>query len=160
QSIPRKLLPRLQERPPDRLTDDEVAKLLAIPEPHQFVVLFALGTGLRWGELCRSRASDVENGMLVVSQTKSGRVRRVPLSPDLLALVRLRVGRLVPYAEKSPGSFNKTVRNLSGVQRFHVHQLRHTFACKWLEKGGSLAALQEIVGHASIVTTQRYARIS
>src|SRR5262245_37181695 len=158
--IPRKLLPRIQERPPDRLSDEEVAKLIDLPEPHGFIVRLALGTGLRWGELCRAQASDVENGMLVVSQTKSGRVRRVPLAPNLLVSVRSRVGRLVPYAIWSPGSFNKTVRGLSGVQRFHVHQLRHTFGCRWLEKGGSLAALQEILGHASVVTTQRYARIS
>jgi integrase len=48
--IPRKLLPRLQERPPDRLSDDEVAELAAIPDPHGFVIRFAVRTGLRWGE--------------------------------------------------------------------------------------------------------------
>jgi integrase/recombinase XerD len=52
------------------------------------------------------------------------------------------------------------VRRYSGVTRFQAHQLRHTFVCRWLERGGSLAALQQMLGHSSIVTTQRYARIS
>jgi integrase/recombinase XerC/integrase/recombinase XerD len=63
----------------------------------------------------------------------------------------------------APGNywhFVLRIRRLSGVSTFHPHQLRHTFACRWLEAGGSLAALQQILGHASIVTTQRYARLT
>src|SRR5207244_8320220 len=129
------------------------------PEPRRGVVRLALATGRRWGELTKGRAADVDQGMLVVHGTKSGRLRRVPLPADILAETRGRVGRLVAYSWKSPGSFASAVRKASGVGRFHVHQLRHTFACQWLERGGSLAALQQILGHASIVTTQRYARL-
>jgi len=156
--FPRRIMPRIQERPPDRLTDDEVTQLLAIPEPWAFVIRLGLGTGLRWGELTRAKASDVENGVIVVSQTKSGRVRRVPLSVALTQELRFRVGQL--FAPGSYWHFVMRMRRLSGVAHFHPHQLRHTFACRWLEAGGSLAALQQILGHASIVTTQRYARLT
>ena len=95
-----------------------------------------------------------------VANTKSKRVRRVPLSPELVQEIRTRVGRLVPYAEHSPGSFSTRVKRLAGIEDFHVHRMRHTFACQWCEQGGNLAALQQILGHASIETTQRYARLS
>ena len=168
--FPRRVMPRLQERPPDRLTDEQAAQLAALEAPYGFVCRLALGTGLRWGELCRAQASEVnrvrvpgageEQRYLEVSHTKSKRVRRVPLSPELAAELRGRVGRLVQYATGSPGSFATRVRRLTGIDGFHVHQMRHTFACQWLERGGSLAALQQVLGHASIMTTQRYAKLS
>jgi integrase len=158
--FPRRVMPRLQERPPDRLTDEEAEQLRELPDPCGFVCRLALGTGLRWGELTRVQASDLERGFLVVHHTKSRKVRRVPLEPELLREVRGHVGRLVAYATLSLGSFSKAVRQRTGVERFHPHQMRHTFACQWLERGGSLAALQQILGHASIVTTQRYAKLT
>lgn len=158
--VPRKLLPRIQERLPDRLTEEEVTRLVALPEPYGFVIRFALGTGLRWGELCRAQASHIDKGVLLVSQTKTGKVRRVPLPPDLQREFSSRVGKLVPFAESSMGGFARMVKRLSEVERFHPHQTRHTYACQWLERGGSLAALQQLLGHSTIVTTQRYARLS
>lgn len=158
--FPRRVMPRIQETAPDRLADEEIARLLAIPEPHAFVIRFGLGTGLRWGELVRATREHVDGPMLVVAQTKSSRLRRVPVAPDLLHEIIGRPGRLVPYSEGGAGSFNKLVSRRSGVDRFHVHQLRHTFACRWLEAGGSLPTLQQILGHKSVVTTQHYARLS
>jgi integrase len=159
--FPRRIMPRIQESPPDRLQADEVRAVLAIGEPHAFIIRFALETGLRWAEMCRARREHVENGMLTVSRTKSGKVRRVPLNAHFEAELRARgPGRFVLFTEGSAGSFNKVVRRRSGVERFHVHQLRHTFACTWLERGGSLPALQQILGHASVTTTQQYARLS
>lgn len=158
--FPKRIMPRIQERPPDRLTDEQADQLAALPEPYGFVCRLALGTGLRWGELTRADASHLERGFLVVSQTKSSKIRRVPLDPELHAEIRTHIGRLVPRAELSPGSFSRSIRKITGITGFHAHQMRHTFACQWLERGGSLAALQQILGHASIVTTQRYARLT
>lgn len=155
--VPRRLLPKVQERPPDRLTDEEVEKLLHLREPYGFVCRLGLGTGLRWGELVRAQSGDVQDGMLVVHHTKSGKLRRVPLPQALQSELRLRLGRLLPFTNST--GFTRQVRLHGGIPRFHPHQLRHTFACRWLEAGGSLAALQEILGHSSIVTTQRYARL-
>lgn len=157
--IPKRMMPKLQERPPDRLEDDDVSRLVSLPDPHGFVVRFGLASGLRWSELWRAQAKDIRDGLLTVHQTKSGKVRRIPLPSWFLPEVKGRVGRLaaVPNA---PTNFMKQVRRLSGVKRYKNHQLRHTYACRWLEAGGSLAALQVLLGHASIVTTQRYGRLS
>ena len=156
--IPRRLLPRLQQSFPKRLSDDEVQRVAAIPEPYGFVCRLALGTGLRWGELTRAHSFHVQRGVLLVSQTKSGKTRKVPLPPGLLNELAGRQGRLVPFSH--PGMFTRRVGNLSGMKDFHVHRLRHTFATRWAEAGGNLAVLQQILGHASILTTMRYSRPS
>jgi integrase len=61
------------------------------------------------------------------------------------AEIRGRVGPLVPFV--SSGSFSRTSRKHSGLADVHVHQARHTYAMTWLGEGGSLAALQEVLGH-------------
>lgn len=158
--IPRKLLPRVQERPPDRLSEEEVDRVTSLPDPWGHVCRFGLATGLRWGEMVRARIDDLQAGSLIVHHTKSGKVRRVPLTPETMMELSGRVGKIVPYARSSSGSFTRDARRKSGIQTFHPHQLRHTYACRWVERGGNLAHLQEILGHASISTTQRYARLT
>jgi len=156
--VPRRLLPRIQERPPDRLTDEETEAVCSTPDPYGFICRFGVGTGLRWGEMTRALTSDIQRGSLVVYQTKTSRLRRVPLPPDLQQELVGRVGQVVQL--RHAGNVARVVRRLSGVERFHVHQLRHTFACRWVEKGGNITALQEVLGHTSLRTTQRYARPS
>jgi integrase len=157
-TFPKRVMPRIQERPPDRLTDKEVEAVIRITDPHGFVARLALATGLRWGELARLQCGDIQDGVIVVQQTKSGRVRRVPVARWFAPELRNRVGKMVPFS--SPGQFNTRVKKLSGVTRFHVHQLRHTFACRYLESGGSLAVLQELLGHSTVRMTQHYARLA
>jgi integrase len=88
-------------------------------------------------------------------------VRRVPLTVELLAEADVNgYHRFVPYAVNSPGSFSRMVRQHSGIADFHVHRCRHTFAMRWLEAGGNLAVLQQVLGHRDLTTTMRYARVT
>jgi integrase len=158
-------MPKPKKRPPDRLSDGEVAKLISLPDPFGFNLRLAIGTGCRWGELCRLQRTDLlPDGSLLIREAKDGEPRTVPVPPQLLAEVMQRRGALFlaqrghAWSEKSNGSFNARVAKLSGVSRFHIHRTRHTFACRYLEAGGELPMLQEILGHASVVTTQRYGR--
>jgi integrase len=157
--FPRRVMPEIQELPPDRLTEEELQQVCSIEEPYGFVCRFLALTGLRWGEFIRAKTSDISNGLLLVHKTKSRKVRRIPLPSLLLGELKGRAGEICPVDFRHPERFAEQVRSLADVEKFHAHQLRHTFACRWLEAGGSLAALQEILGHASIVTTQRYGRL-
>jgi len=49
---------------------------------------------------------------------------------------------------------------VTGITDFHLHRCRHTFASLWLEAGGNLAVLQQILGHRDLSTTMRYARVT
>jgi integrase len=159
--VPARLLPRIDEKAPDRLSDAEIAMVASLPDPWGFTCRFGLATGLRWGEMTRALVSDIQRGgVLLVRRSKTKKVRRVPLPPEIINEVRGHVGKLIPWSTSSVGSFNRGIRDRTELKGFHVHQLRHSFACKWLENGGSLPALQKLLGHASITTTQRYGQLS
>lgn len=169
----RGLMPRLEERVPDTLSPAECDVLRRLPEPHGFVLRFLLASGIRWGEMARAQAADIQEGSLLVRKSKAGKVRRIPLPGDVLAECRGRVGRLCPLQDSV--SFNRRVRELvaeylatldeeqqralESLGRFHVHLTRHTFATDWIAAGGSLAGLKAIMGHSSIAVTEQYGKI-
>ena len=78
-------------------------------------------------EVARTEAGESQ-GVLVVHQTKSAKVRRVPLKRSLWNELRVRVGKFLSIED--PWGFARMVRRHSGVERFHPHQMRHTFACR------------------------------
>src|SRR5205085_10724788 len=78
--FPPRVMPRIAEFAPRGLSDTEVATLIAVPGRSGFVLRFLLGSGLRWAEACRATRDDLRGALLEVGNTKSGRLRRVPLS--------------------------------------------------------------------------------
>lgn len=114
---------------------------------------------------------------------KGGRDRHVPLGPDLAEILMTCLGdcgRELDHSDKEPlfsardkacacrsttglstSAVDKVLRRLLDVARIRAkriscHSLRHTFACRFLAAGGDVRALQRILGHSSLVTTQRY----
>jgi integrase len=159
--FPPRVMPRIAEAAPRGFDAREVAILTSFAGHVGFALRFLLGTGVRWAEACRATRDHVRGALLEVGNTKSGRLRRVPMSVALLAEIEVHgYYRMVPYAANSPGSFSRMVRHHSGIVEFHVHRCRHTFAMRWLAAGGNLAVLQQILGHRDLSTTMRYARVT
>ena len=158
--FPARVMPRIPEVAPRGFDEREVAVLEAVPGIGGCVLRFLLGTGLRWAEACRATQADVRGALLEVGNTKSGRLRRVPLSATLREEIARGGHRIVPFAPNSPGSFSRKIRRYTGIPDFHVHRCRHTFAMRWLANGGNLAVLQHILGHRDLTTTMRYARVT
>jgi integrase len=165
---------RLEKEPQGRirwLEPDEEARLIQAcqgitrtPELAAIVVL-ALETGLRKGELLGLTWDrvDLSRGVLRLEITKSGKRREVPMRQAvyeaLASLPGPRTGRVGPTVATLDKAFMRAVE-AARVAPFRFHDCRHHFASWFMMRGGSLPALMEILGHASIKMTMRYAHLS
>jgi len=133
------------------------------------------GSGVRVGELCGLHLDALDLGGQAMSVWgKGSKQRRVPLSePAVVALRRWLAVRadVVPAEQGSILFGNERGNPLTprDVRRIldrrsptptHPHALRHTFATHLLDGGADLRAVQELLGHADVSTTQRYTHIS
>jgi integrase/recombinase XerC len=147
-----------------------------------FEVLY--GAGLRISEACNLDVGDVTSegsgARVIVRQGKGRKDRIVPLgskaweaiasyvperatllaagrAPDPYALFLTRRGRRLGPREARRRLTRREA--LSGVKRVSPHALRHSFATHLLGEGADLRSIQEMLGHASLRTTQRYAQV-
>ena len=137
-------------------------------------VLLMLDTGLRISEAWGLQYDHCDFDNLVVKvKGKGGKQRLVPLSTDIRKVLFRYAGKHSGPGRLMFGTRNNTavtVRNfdrdfslvgqtlgITGV-RVSPHTLRHTFACEYLRRGGNLEFLRRILGHSSILTTQKYLR--
>jgi len=183
QHIPRVKLLRAAKSDFRFLSFEETDRFLEATEPDWTAMLTtAIKTGLRIGELLALRWEDVDlvSGRFVVRRTlwngqeglpKGGRSREVPLCETALtALKRHRHLRSYYVFCGSDGSrlthsivksiVPRTCRRAGLAKRVTWHDLRHTFASHLVMRGVALKAVQELLGHATIDMTMRYAHLS
>jgi integrase/recombinase XerC len=124
------------------------------------------GAGLRVSECCALKESDVDLGRRTVTVLgKGAKVRRLPLGDPALEAVReyLRTGRPALVKPGSPDRLfvNRLGRHpLADGRVLHPHALRHAYATHLLEGGADLRAVQELLGHADLSTTQIYTHVT
>jgi len=134
----------------------------------QLVILLIYGLDCRRGELCRLLRTDVhrKEGYLEILKTKEGRRKRIPLTPDLLAIIdELQAmnphGEYVCTLKGGPMRGDQVTKAIGAIGRaagvqLSPHRLRHTSTTELLERGASLGAVQTIAGHSQLTTTQGY----
>ncbi len=182
--------PRGEARLPRVLKEAELESLLDQPLPpstsvtgaavelrDRAVLELLYGSGLRVGELCGLRAGDADlRGRRVTVWGKGGKQRQLPMSDASVEALGawLDSGRAALVADGSPADavfLNRRGRALGprDVRRIldrrspvptHPHALRHTFATHLLDGGADLRAVQELLGHADLATTQVYTHVS
>ena len=175
--------PRGDGRLPHVLKSEELEVLLSEQTPGEPVDLrdravleLLYGSGLRVGELCSLRPRDVD---LVRAQVlvwgKGSKQRQLPMSESSVEAVRAwaeaRRGMVTAETPADALFLNRRGHRLTprDVRRIvdrraasptHPHALRHTFATHLLDGGADLRAVQELLGHSDLATTQLYTHVS
>jgi integrase/recombinase XerC len=176
--------PKSARRLPAVLDADQVAGLLEFEDKSPLAVRdgamleLVYSSGLRLSELVGLNLGDVDLDESLVVVTGKGRKRRiVPVGGHARAAIERWLGqrpalvkgsaralfvstrgdRLTPRAVQS--RFERWARLTGADARLHPHLLRHSFASHLLESSGDLRAVQELLGHADISSTQVYTHL-
>jgi integrase/recombinase XerD len=158
------------------LSPKEVERLLlaATKQRDRCLLMTAYATGLRVSELVRLKVSAIDSHrmMVRVEQGKGRKDRYTILSQRLLEELRAywKVHRsqswLFPNAKGGPLSIDYAqkiynwAKLRAGIHKGHgIHTLRHCFATHLLETGVDLRTIQTLLGHTSLLSTERYLQI-
>ena len=169
------------QRLPEILSRHELASLFAAAchQKARTFLMLAYGTGLRLSELCRLRAEHIDSHAdrrcIRVEQGKGAKDRYVPLSDDVLQLLRtwwrarhcgpwLFAGLRDPSRPLDTGNAQRwyyRARDAAGITKHGgIHSLRHAYATHLLEAGYDLYSLQQWLGHNHVSTTTRYLHLT
>jgi len=179
--------PKVARKLPEYLTESEVTRFLDAPDPDhalywrdRAVLELLYATGMRVTELVELPISslDLDEAFLTVFG-KGAKERIVPVGAPALRALRRYLGEVRPGLEKGRGKgriflnargtpigrtaiwtlVKESARRAGIGKTVSPHTLRHTFATHLLEGGADLAAVQELLGHSDISTTQIYTHV-
>jgi integrase len=154
--------------------DEESAVMTALEDRPRFrrVVVTALLTGMRQGELLRLRAEavDLAAGEITLTRTKSNKVRRIPIGPALVPVLKEAISasasgfvfesrKREPYTKDGLRSAWDRVAEEAKLEDFHFHDLRHSFATALRRRGAGLDVIQRLLGHSTLAMVMRYAHV-
>ncbi len=153
------------------LHEEELNRLLKNSSPSlHAIVLFAVNTGMRKGEIQNLKWADVnfQEGYIAIREAKNGGGRYVPLNQtvkDILLTIKKHPESPYVFCAKSgqPYNFRKSFETAitnSGIFDFRFHDLRHTFASRLAMRGVDLNTIRELMGHKSLDMTLRYSHLS
>jgi len=174
--ISRKKEPRGRTR---FLSDEERAALLDACTGSEWpalqaLVLLAITTGARKGELIRLKWADVDlkKGRALVRETKNGEQRTLPLAGKALEGLRelklkdsARSEYVFPQPSGLPGPYEhfdghwRAALQAAGISDFHFHDLRHTTASMLAAQGASLLEIADVLGHKTLAMVKRYSHL-
>jgi integrase len=169
-------IPKLRETGArNRFLDLEEVRMLLEGASESFrpILITALHTGMRRGELLNLRWSDVDfgNRIIMVRETKSGRQRAIPIDQTLYRTLselpsRFKKGFVFPspiWPDRPMSdlthSFRRLVRKV-GLANLRLHDIRHTFASHLVMNGVDIRTVQELLGHTTLTMTMRYSHLA
>lgn len=174
--------PKAPQRLPSILSGEEMARLIEAADGlyHRTMVMMLYSTGMRSAELLQLQVADIDSRRMLIHirQGKGGRARYVPLSPTLLATLRVYYRWMRPQTWLFPGTVHNwradkpiTKRVLwdavviaakrAGLRRrVSPHLIRHSYATHLLERGADLRTIQLLLGHVNIRHTALYLHLS
>jgi len=153
---------------PRPLTAQELRLALQLSEdPWYTCIILGVGAGLRASEMAALVREDITDEYVLVRRGKGGRGRVVPTCNSVWSHLRDRPGGPVLRRSRGrpvTGSWLSACqhRHWSGIglPQIHLHRLRHTFCSIMYDAGHDPLVLRDLMGHASVVTTQGYALVS
>jgi len=163
-----------EDKLPNFLSEDEVKRLeraaeeMIDPRYPAMITLMARG-GLRLSEVASLRAKDIDlrEGIITIRSGKGRKDRVIPIprgSKRHLQVILRFLKSDDPLFPWSTRTINRVVKRLAEKARIgkniSPHTLRHTAATRMLKKGVNIRAVQKILGHKSLTTTQRYTHLT